>query len=168
MFLDTVAATPEWFEFLKPALTAIVSVVGPALAIFITYLVKRLIDRLEKKTGLEIDVVTQGRIRQKILDGIALGEQTALKALKLKEDPPDGAKKMEIAVAFVKSSLGDMGYSNIPEGKIEEWVEIILAQLFKETPGVDPSEAELKVVTRLSSIPISNGATSFFLNGNAK
>lgn len=167
MFLDAVVTSPEWFEYLKPVLTAVVSVLAPALAIFLTYLAKRLIDRWEKKTGLEIDAVQQGRIRQKILEGVALGEQTALKALKMKEDPPDGAKKLAIAVGYVKNSLGEMGYSNIPEDKIKDWVEILLAQMFKESPGLDSSEAEIKAITRLSNIPAPEGHSAFYLNGSS-
>jgi hypothetical protein len=166
-FLETVVATtPEWFEYLKPLLEAVVPVVASALGIFLTLMFKRLLDQWQKKTGVELDEKHQEKIRQSILGGIALAEQETLRKLKLKEDAPDSAKKLQISVQYVKETLKEMGYSKVSESQIKQWVEMLLAQ----TSGpavVSAEDPESAAIARISSIPLPPAGTQFFLNGGS-
>lgn len=164
MLLDTVASTPAWFEYLKPILEILIPIIATAVGTFLTILFKKALDHFKEKHGVEVDERMQERIRETILDGIALAEQHGLKAVKLKEDAPDSAKKLKIATNYIYNSLKSQGYGEVPEGQIEEWVEILLARV-TEYPEVWEKEALKKADRRIASLGLPRGGAQFFLNG---
>lgn len=168
MFLDTAAVQDGamWFEYLKPILDILVPIVASGVGLFLTYLFKRGLDFLREKHGFEVDSKVQQRIQQTILDGIALAEQQAIKSLKQGQDAPDGAKKLKIAVDYIYESLKEQGYGEIPEEKIEQWVELLLAQVTDYTASPEITDAAVKDrLATANSLYLPMSGSQFFLNG---
>lgn len=154
---------PVWIEYVKPFVEVLIYVAAPVVAAVVLKLVSDGIRIWQARTGYEMDKNLQDRIRQVVLDGISLAEQRALYAAKLGSGAPGGAKKLYEAVDYSYRKLKDMGIGEIPKDKIEEWVELLLAQVTNyETPTDSTGSSKYRL---LSSLSLPKEGTQFFVNG---
>jgi len=156
----------EWFEYVKPILEVLIPIASLALAAFITKLLPGIIKIFADKTKMQVSAREQEWIQNALVGGIALAEQKGLSAVKQKKEIPDSVKKMQIAVNYFKAQAKEMGYDKIPEDRIEDWVEIVLAQLTKyktsETDLLATDSSKYRVV---ASLDLPYSGEQFFMNG---
>lgn len=77
------------------------NILGPILAALGALLAAKLVSAFEKKTKIDVAQKTERQIIDWVLQGIALAEEKARKAVKQKVSPVTGPEKLEIASSHV-------------------------------------------------------------------
>ena len=126
LFLDIVDPT---FSYFAPWIVLCIAVVSAVFVLMLPYLVHNLVLFIKAKTGI---VVTQDQQNMfiSLADSVVLQvEQWARNKLKLGEEAPDGAKKLEKATEKLEKRLKDEGLYDKFADFIEDQIEASVAKM---------------------------------------
>ena len=126
LFLEVTNPT---FSYIAPVLMAILAMLVAILLVVLPTLSHALWSFIKAKTGITLSEANRKRFVD-IVDNIVLQvEQLARKALKLGEEAPEGAKKLEDATDKVEKRLKDTGLYDEFKEEIADQIEASVAML---------------------------------------
>lgn len=121
--------TNPTFSYIAPILLATICLLVAILLVVLPTLSHALWAFIKAKTGITLSEANRKRFVD-IVDNIVLQvEQLARKALKLGEEAPDGAKKLEDATEKVEKRLKDSGLYDEFKEEISDQIEASVAML---------------------------------------
>lgn len=152
-FLDIVDPT---FSYFAPILLAIICLLAAILILVLPALSLELWKFIKAKTGITLSEANRERFVD-IVDNVILQvEQLARKALKLGEDAPDGAKKLEDATNKVEKRLKDTGLYDEFGSEIAGMIETRVA-ILNGGPLTAKEKDEIKAAAPADEKPKKDG-----------
>lgn len=123
-------------DYLKVILEFVLPLVVAIATPILVLLARRFVAYLEKKWNFEATQEQLATLDRIVTDAIGFAEEQALKKLKLGEDSPDGAKKLDMALDYIADRARDSGLDELAKEKL---VRLIEAKLFARRASGGPS-----------------------------
>ena len=121
--------TNPTFAYFAPWLVALIALVVVVFSLMLPYMTHHLVLFIKAKTGIVVSKHQQEEFMDLVKSAVLQVEQKARAALKLGEDAPEGAKKLQEAVRIVEKALKGLGYGEQFEGLIEGAIEAEVARM---------------------------------------
>lgn len=120
---DAAKATGGIVDYFKVIGDFLVPTFALILAGVIAALLRSLFKYLKEKHGFDMGQAAEQGLLDAVDRGINYAEEKAVKALKLGDDAPEGAKKLQAALDYVESEVQRLGYDKLARDKLVELIE---------------------------------------------
>ena len=121
--------TNPTFAYFAPWIVGLIALVVAVFVLMLPYLTHYLVQFIKAKTGIVISQHLQTEFMDLVDNAVLQVEQLARQKLKLGEQVPDGAKKLEMAVEKVEKRLKDSGAYDRFKDFIVDQIEVAVAHM---------------------------------------